>query len=497
MKQLTILAVLISMAAVSGCTSTIESGQLDYDNGIAYKHGDTDPFTGKVHFAVSDNPQFVGKIEYALNPDHHAYDVVGWDYSCLIAFKKGTHEGDTRCTYANGNIASSFTLHNGLLDGEAIRYNEKGDKVYVTHWDKGVNDGEQEVYSADGRHVIHAWTAEEGHKRGKEIRRYADGDDLAEGKWGDDGRFTGTMYVPDEWSIYTLKEGIKDGSFKKLDRNDLSLKRVSVEGSYSDGQMDGTWTYHGRIAIGSVSNGVTTLDRLIRLPQGDEVELSWKDGELSGPIKVYDKDKHVLLSFSVAGGKILPPVERFDPESSKQVAFTDDATISALNYDPMDSSSNPDLAREAASMSQRDSMYQQVNQALGAQRQLQAVNRARVDYVLDPVHNPDPATIQSPVQSVATGKSSSTAAAAPQVVPSAPILASSSQAATRQAQADAQTATVPANSSSATPEADTGLSMCVSTWVTAFRKEQGEDVIVTKDQLDEWQAWCSQGKHAP
>jgi antitoxin component YwqK of YwqJK toxin-antitoxin module len=497
MKQLTILVVLIFIAAVSGCTSTIESGQLDYDNGVAYKHGDTDPFTGKVHFAVSDNPQFVSNIENALNPDHHAYEAVGWDYSCLIAFKNGTPEGDTRCTYANGNVASSFILHHGLLDGEAIRYNEKGDKVYVTHWDKGVNDGEQKVYSADGRYVIHEWTAEEGHKRGKEVRHYADGDDLAEGKWDDDGKFTGTMYVPDEWAIYTLKDGVKDGGFKELDRNDPSLKLVSVEGSYSNGQMDGTWTYHGQIAIGSVSNGVTTLDRLIRLSEGDEVELTWKGGELSGPIKVYDKDKHALLSFSVAGGKILPPVERFDPESNKKVVFTDGATISALNYNPMDSSSNPDLAREAAGMSQRDSMYQQVHQALDVQRQLQAINRARVDYVLDPVHNPDPATIQRPSQPVTTGQSPSMVGAAPQAQPAPPASVSSSQAAVWQAQAAAQAAAVPASPVSATSGADTGLSPCVSAWIAAFRKEKGEDVIVTKDQLDEWAQWCSQGKQAP
>lgn len=497
MKQLTILAVLISMTALSGCASTIESGQLDYDNGIAYKHGDTNPFTGKVHFAVSNNPQFVSKIEYALNPDHHAYEAVGWDYSCLIAFKNGTPEGDTHCTYANGNVASSFILHNGLLDGEAIRYNEKGDKVYVTHWDKGVNDGEQKVYSADGRYVIHEWTAEEGHKRGKEVRHYADGDDLAEGKWDDDGRFTGTMYVPDEWAIYTLKEGVKDGDFKKFDRNDPSLKRVSVEGSYGNGQMDGTWTYHGQIAIGSVSNGITTLDRMIRLSQGDSVELSWKQGQLSGPIKVYDKDGNVLLSFGVEDGKIQPPVERFDPATGKKLVFTDDATMGALNYNPLAPSSDPDLAREAAGYNPRQAA--DLYQKLDAQRQLKAANEARVEYVLDPVHAPDPTAVQSPVQPVATDQVRS-AVTTTQEQPPAPTSASASQAAMWQAQAAAQTAAVPASPSltaATQPEADIGLSPCVSAWLAAFRKEQGEDVVVTKDQLDEWQQWCSQGRRAP
>lgn len=35
---------------------------------------------------------------------------------------------------------------------------------------------------------------------------------------------------------------------------------------------------------------------------------------------------------------------------------------------------------------------------------------------------------------------------------------------------------------------------CVSSWVDAFRKENGEDAAVMNDQLEEWQGWCESGK---
>jgi len=38
---------------------------------------------------------------------------------------------------------------------------------------------------------------------------------------------------------------------------------------------------------------------------------------------------------------------------------------------------------------------------------------------------------------------------------------------------------------------------CVEHWTDAYRKEQGQDTVVTQDQLDEWAQWCKQGKTAP
>lgn len=37
---------------------------------------------------------------------------------------------------------------------------------------------------------------------------------------------------------------------------------------------------------------------------------------------------------------------------------------------------------------------------------------------------------------------------------------------------------------------------CVDGWTAAFRKESGQDAMVTHDQLEEWKDWCRQGKIA-
>lgn len=35
---------------------------------------------------------------------------------------------------------------------------------------------------------------------------------------------------------------------------------------------------------------------------------------------------------------------------------------------------------------------------------------------------------------------------------------------------------------------------CASKWIDAFHKENGEDAMITGDQLDEWDQWCAKGK---
>jgi antitoxin component YwqK of YwqJK toxin-antitoxin module len=41
------------------------------------------------------------------------------------------------------------------------------------------------------------------------------------------------------------------------------------------------------------------------------------------------------------------------------------------------------------------------------------------------------------------------------------------------------------------------LTGCVDGWTAAFRKENGQEAMVTMDQLGEWEAWCKEGKVRP
>lgn len=38
------------------------------------------------------------------------------------------------------------------------------------------------------------------------------------------------------------------------------------------------------------------------------------------------------------------------------------------------------------------------------------------------------------------------------------------------------------------------IEACVDNWMAAFRKENGEDAPVRTEQLDEWEAWCKDGR---
>lgn len=39
-----------------------------------------------------------------------------------------------------------------------------------------------------------------------------------------------------------------------------------------------------------------------------------------------------------------------------------------------------------------------------------------------------------------------------------------------------------------------GTGECVDQWIVAYREEQGQEAIVTQDQIGEWTDWCNQGK---
>lgn len=43
-------------------------------------------------------------------------------------------------------------------------------------------------------------------------------------------------------------------------------------------------------------------------------------------------------------------------------------------------------------------------------------------------------------------------------------------------------------------EASPGLDDCTQSWISAHRREAGEDAVVTADQVGEWEGWCKEGK---
>lgn len=473
MKYQKSLIALVFIAMLGGCTSKIESGQIDYDNGIAYKHGSNEPFTGKVHFSDDDAPSFSGRIQRALNPEGlYVGTLSQLTYSCVASFKNGIPEGKVECVYDNGDKAISIELHDGRLNGEGIQYNSKGDAIFITHWKDGTHDGEQKMYSLDGDNVVHEWSTSEGRKLGKEYWGSDGGNDIAEGKWGDDGKFTGTMLLSGKYDaypmlvVYTLKDGVKDGPFKQLDLNDPSRKKTIVNGVYDNGKKTGEWTYHGHDAVSNMGGeDAVPLGRWTDIPLADSTQLFRKDDKISGLVKILDKDGDTLLSFNYEDGKVLPPVMRFDPVSGKRFTLSDDVTIRAMNAANVRSSSmsnqpclGPMLRQQTpGGVTYVFNYYCSVDYT---RTQLSDIRVARGNHILDPVKFPD----------------------------------SPSDASMSKAEADAQAASTPSHGNALqTPSPITGLNFCVDDWLRSSYK--GGDVIATQDQIDEWKQSCDQGKH--
>ncbi|MCY1295448.1 hypothetical protein D9M70_447900 [compost metagenome] len=44
------------------------------------------------------------------------------------------------------------------------------------------------------------------------------------------------------------------------------------------------------------------------------------------------------------------------------------------------------------------------------------------------------------------------------------------------------------------PDSIANSESCIDSWITAYRNETGEDALVNREQLDEWDDWCKEGK---
>jgi len=503
MKYLKACVALSVVAALVGCTSRIPSGQLDFDNGIAYKHGSNTPYSGVADF--DGMPDFVRNIAMDIEFVGHAYAITSGIDHCAVSFKTGAAEGSTTCYSRGGEKALFFTLHRGRLDGEAIRYNRDGDTTFDTSWRDGALSGKQRIYSPNGKYLIHAWTVRDGHKRGEEVRHTGNGDDLADGTWSDDGKFTGSLFYPKLNTVFTLKDGVKDGVFRAFDPNPLDDK-IIVEGNYKDGLPSGKWTFYGQNTFSTymksnfnvgdpgyngTSHALTNLDAIRTL------EVHWEAGHLEGRVRGYDQDKNQILAYDMKDGQITAPVERYDPSSGKKFDIASPAIIAALNYTEPASEGY----QWGSPLYDQGYMLRHPQEKAALLRQQEAKQQAEtlrdqeIAYVLDPVHNPLPVPAPDPAPSTGEPSTGSTVAAPPASTAPAPSEDTARLSGAGQQVSGGSSPAVPASTPSPMAAPDATSDPCVMSWVAAYRKEAGQDVIVTQDQLDEWQQWCHQGKH--
>ncbi|WP_131183112.1 toxin-antitoxin system YwqK family antitoxin [Stutzerimonas kirkiae] len=211
-----IIAFLIA-ASIAGCRSEIDHAETVIRNGLVYKYGDTDPFSGQVLNIPSGLP--------------------GISALCNSTIEKGRNSGQSECFY-NGQKVYEVEYRAGNKDGAERVFDAKtGNKISVKNWKNGRQDGVEEQY-LNGNLV-----SKKAYKDGK-----PDGEDT---RWSGDGKTVLTKltwhagnkqdgFLEDSEGKYNYLNGQLHGTQLKYGYIVGKLKRyTSAEENYGNGKLDG------------------------------------------------------------------------------------------------------------------------------------------------------------------------------------------------------------------------------------------------------------------
>lgn len=290
-----VIAVCSAIAACGG--QTLDSRQLDFNNGLVYQHGSTTPFTGTVLFKDSIPEQLV---EYwannvAASGDNSAQNILA---GCTAHFSNGVMDGPAECQGVGGKTALTVSFANEKYDGVSKIYNpQTGSLFKVVPWKVGVVDGEEKTYWFDTG-APH-W---DGHLSGGAL-------DGAVKEWDHDGKvITDATYssgspvsglITDNKGSVHYKDGKLDGPATLIGQDG---RTISSKGSFSQGKREGTWQDAVLSTFGVNNKIIDMLGAafgsggqnafLFLSPDTNLVVTSdWNDGILQGDV------------FGVAGGK--------------------------------------------------------------------------------------------------------------------------------------------------------------------------------------------------
>lgn len=290
-----VVAVCSAIAACGG--QTLDSRQLDFNNGLVYQHGSTTPFTGTVLFKDSIPEQLV---EYwsnnvAANGDNSAQNALA---GCKVHYSNGVIGGPAECQGVGGKTALTVGFTNEKYDGVSKIYNpQTGSLFKVVPWKAGVVDGEEKTFWFDTG-TPH-W---DGHLSGGVL-------DGSVKEWDHDGKvITDATYssgspvsglITDNKGSVHYKDGKLDGPAVLIGQDG---RTISSKGNFSNGKRDGIWQDAVLSTFGVNNKIIDTLGAafgsrgrnafLFLSPDTNLVVTSnWSDGILQGDV------------YGVAGGK--------------------------------------------------------------------------------------------------------------------------------------------------------------------------------------------------
>lgn len=214
MKKL--ITLLLAATALAGCKTEIDDAEVVVRNGLIYKYGEKDPFSG----IVLNTP--AGQR--------------GIDGLCSVQIEKGRLNGKKECFQADQKTyEAEFSA--GNKDGTEIIFDvATGKEASIKNWKDGLLNGLAEEY-IDG-----TMTSQKEYKNGK-----LDG---KESRWSDDGQ---TILTELTWSNDTKQTGFEttpQGEYKYLNgklhgeqitysKNNNGNIYIYLVKNYTNGKMDG------------------------------------------------------------------------------------------------------------------------------------------------------------------------------------------------------------------------------------------------------------------
>jgi antitoxin component YwqK of YwqJK toxin-antitoxin module len=217
-------AALAACLLLGACSSQkIDERQTDDIQGLVYKHGDSDPFTGTVIHSK------LKRFQSVIVDD------------CSVNYKKGVLDGEMDCSDNNGTKVFEANFVDEKKSGVEKRWSAStGELTYQASWDAGNKDGVEKTYDPTGKTLLQQITWSGGAQAGTEKTWDAQGKLMTDLDWKD-GKQTGTQRTDTGTQIIevTYKDGRYDGVKKISDTTG-----VIEETSFKMGVLSGTQTFY-------------------------------------------------------------------------------------------------------------------------------------------------------------------------------------------------------------------------------------------------------------
>ncbi|MCY1392078.1 hypothetical protein D9M71_69390 [compost metagenome] len=389
MKRL--IGITLVALAITGCKTEIDNAETVIRNGLIYKYGETDPFTGLVLNTPAGIP--------------------GISALCNSQVENGSYSGKSECFY-NSQKVYEVEFSAGSKDGtETVFDAETGKTKSVKNWKSNRLHGTAEEY------LNGILISRKEYKNGLQ-----DGDEVG---WSEDGQ---TKLTDITWSNGKELNGFKT----QLNTN---FNYPSGKYNYLNGQLHGQQLTYSRTNSGkqythienNFQNGKQDgiFKRYISIPNTDTIQ---QDLEI-----LYKNDDTVsgwLRQYSKVDGRLIQEIKLIRAPNDEGKGF----------YDEYPGTLVP------------DGLIKKYNALLDTTTGEELwINGVKVDHHSQPQESQESSThIRE------------------EDTPRELYLADSTQAFSSEG--------------------------CLDAWITAYRKEMGDEAMIVSEQIDEWEDWCSEGK---